>query len=383
MVQFLPQAKINIRPEPLNFKPLANGLTDLAKSYREKQELEQRQAVGEHIANNQYGQASQEAARQGNLDQSIALTRVDQQNQKKAQEEEKRIALKTAGFIQNFIDPISDPRQKTMAVRRLVASHKNFAPALEQAGIDIRDPSQVVSFLKAQAQEFVDPREREMQDAQLGLINAKTDAARARANATRSAGEADRSKLFNMNGRLVRVGADGTAQEVYQSPELDAKVSKNDSIARNISGGLNRLASVPNEFGDDLLENSIGPIQGNDEGGVITTLGRVWGSLNLDSRGSTTEVRNRIAGDTEALAASIKPLIRKPGEGTWTDDDQKRLVSIIGNLATARDANEYLRRLDGVRQRVMSNFGIELPPIGGSQPAQGRLKYNPETGEIE
>ena len=33
----------------------------------------------------------------------------------------------------------------------------------------------------------------------------------------------------------------------------------------------------------------------------------------------TAAVRNRIKGDTEALAAAIKPLIRAPGEGAWTD----------------------------------------------------------------
>ena len=134
--------------------------------------------------------------------------------------------------------------------------------------------------------------------------------------------------------------------------------------AAKISGGLNQLARVPVEYGD-TFRHATGPWQGDDS--FLSNVPKAWGWIanGLWSRGpgTTFEVRRRIAGDVEALSAVLKPLIRKPGEGPWTDADQKRLVSVVGDLAQAGSVEEYYRSLETVRQRVMSNFGIKLPPI--------------------
>lgn len=161
---------------------------------------------------------------------------------------------------------------------------------------------------------------------------------------------------------------------------------KVDNLGQNISGGLDQLARVSSEFSPWTFEAATGTYQG-DPNSYVGSLLRGWGSLiNTGRDRHTSEVRNRIAGDTEALAAAIKPLIRAPGEGPWTDKDQERLVAVVGNLAQANDEGEYHRALEGVRQRVKANFNIDLPPInfperqlGGS----GRPRaQHPQTGEV-
>lgn len=160
-----------------------------------------------------------------------------------------------------------------------------------------------------------------------------------------------------------------------ETRKLEGEVLKQrtpEQAGNNISQGLTRLSTVPQEYGGSFT-SAVGPIRGDDQS-WMAPLARVWGSITssvpfVGGDASPTEVRTRIKADSEALAAAIKPLIRAPGEGAWTDQDQARLVAVVGDLTTARDAAEYQRRLEDVRQRVRSNFNIEVPPIGAGAPS--------------
>lgn len=153
------------------------------------------------------------------------------------------------------------------------------------------------------------------------------------------------------------------------APDALQPGQQDDTKIRNITGGLNELASLPDQF--DSFDNAVGSFRGDETswtGRTVGTLGRVWGSFTsaVERTGtSPSEVRRAIAGSTETLAASIKPLIRGPTEGVWSDADQQRLSSIIGDLAQANNKEEYYRGLEGVRRRVEANFGLKLPPISG------------------
>lgn len=185
-----------------------------------------------------------------------------------------------------------------------------------------------------------------------------------------------------VGNKVLRIRNDGSTEVLFDSAAKRA----NPELQRNISAGLERLAAIPEEFDGDsptggTFSSAVGAFQGDDKSWVMGPLSRAWGSVAsfaLREKGSPTEVRARIAGDTEALAAAIKPLIRAPGEGPWTDADQARLVAVVGDLATSANADEYRRRLEGVRQRVRANFGIELSPIPGVTPKAENVE-----GEIE
>jgi hypothetical protein len=170
------------------------------------------------------------------------------------------------------------------------------------------------------------------------------------------------------NGKFYEVLPDGSMKQV-----LDTTQEPKDKAAQGIAGGLGTLAKIPSEM--DAFEAAVGGWRGDPNSTILGGIARAWGTFSPANWWNTTnadEVRKRILADQEALAAVIKPLIRGPGEGAWTDADQARLVGIVGDLTTARDKEDYMRRLDGVRQRIESNFGIKLPPIGKVGAGEGK-----------
>lgn len=231
----------------------------------------------------------------------------------------------------------------------------------------------------------------------------------------------DGSKVHEVNGQLVRVPRQGQGEVVYGSDpkalrrqealamgmkpgspealfyEANGKVpakfydqkaqdERRAESAPKITEGLRNLAKAPETYGASF-ESAVGPWQGTDPDSLASApfvnTARAIGEISNKLGGgkfSPTEVRSNIKGSTEALAAAIKPLIRAPGEGVWTDADQSRLVAVVGDLATASTADEYYRRLNDVRDRIKANFGLDinfdanpknnarLPPPGG-QPA--------------
>lgn len=242
-------------------------------------------------------------------------------NQDARKEVLKSQLVKNAAGVAQLVAGESDPARQAAMWQQFVAVHPRVAASLPP---ELRNnPAMGAQFVMAQARGYVDPIQQQLLHAKMAAANAK---AAGKANVT---------------------------------PET----------SRNISGGLNRLAQVPSQYSTGDLENAIGTLQGDDNGGILTSLSRVFGSVMSSIGGvSPTEIRDRIRGDTEALAAAIKPLIRKPGEGAWTDEDQARLVSVVGDLARANTPKQYMQRLQDVRQRVMSNFGVPLPEIGATGP---------------
>lgn len=191
-------------------------------------------------------------------------------------------------------------------------------------------------------------------------------------------------------GYVHRLASDGSGYlytaagepvfETKKSAEARASVATSNEAGPGIVGGLNRLMQVPAEYGDQALVRAIGPWSGAEPtpaGGImgaLTSAGSILPRLRGESiaafegGAAPTEVRNRIAGDLQTLAAAIKPLIRKTGEGPWTDADQRKLENIIGNPATARTREEYERAIEGVRERLIANFpGMKLPELSRNQ----------------
>jgi hypothetical protein len=148
-----------------------------------------------------------------------------------------------------------------------------------------------------------------------------------------------------------------------------AQKQRKTQMAPRIVEGLKNLSKMADTYNDAAFENSLGPIQGSDpdSGGLLTApianIARLYGeAANVVQGGNATpnEVRNNVRGSTEALAAAIKPLIRDPGEGVWTDADQERLVGIVGDLGQTSSKKEYRKRLNAVADRIRSNFGLQI-----------------------
>jgi len=164
-------------------------------------------------------------------------------------------------------------------------------------------------------------------------------------------------QAFLLNGKLPAAAYEQIAQRQRRA-----------ATAPKIAEGLQNLNNMTDTYNDAAFENSVGPFQGSNPDGLVNGalintargLGEAWNTIE-GGNATPNEVRNNIVGATEALAAAIKPLIRAPGEGVWTDADQARLVSIVGDLSQSSNKAEFKRRLNAVRDRIKSNFELDIP----------------------
>ena len=278
--------------------------------------------------------------RQGTQDQRAATEFSNQQTDRKTDRFREQVKI-LSGFTRDHILTEQDPAVRAQKWQQLLDSH----PDLKDAPDAYRDPATGPElFVSTATGGITDP----LKQAQLLKLQQENDA----------------------------------------KAKAAAKVS---NLGQNISGGLNQLAEIPNKYSggivSDPFASAVGSIRGQeDDGGWLPTMsdvGKVWGSLtNIAGNATTSEVRNRIKGDTEALAAAIKPLIRAPGEGPWTDKDQERLVAVVGNLALANTRDEYKRAVEGVRERVMKNFNIDLPPVSWADEQAAVDPASVQAGEV-
>lgn len=167
-------------------------------------------------------------------------------------------------------------------------------------------------------------------------------------------------------------------------------MSGNQRVLQNIESGLGNLRKATDKYDDVSFESALGPLQGGDPdsliGSGVAGAARLGGEVtNYFGGGKTppTRVRSDIKGSTEALAAAIKPLIRSPGEGVWTDADQARLVAIVGDLPEARTKAEYKQRLNDVRDRLKANFGLDINFDAGDMPTSTPAGPGPTAPQSE
>ena len=345
MRQHISNALVDFKPIERSSESIGNALDALRKQ-------ERRIAIGNALEQGGYQTAAQKAFGGGDL-----RTGMQFQNALEAQNARAAAAARAAA-------------QAEESRRRFDLSHnlQKQQLNLSRQRMTAQDPREQMKIrMESAAAVGLDPKSRESREYVLtGRISQQM-----------------KDNIFSRRaGAAQQMGLQpGTDQ--FKNFVLTGKVAKpQDDMSKNISAGLQRLDQARKDYGDDQLERSIGPFQGGDTY-ILSPLARAYGSISNALRGgqnNTTEIRARIAGDVEALAATIKPLIRKPGEGPWTDADQRRLVSVVGDLAEARSAEEYRRSLENVRRRVMSNFGINLPPL---PPSNDQKQSDIPSGAIE
>jgi hypothetical protein len=158
-----------------------------------------------------------------------------------------------------------------------------------------------------------------------------------------------------------------TVTSEKERAKFNAYTSRKQAQAPNLKAGLRNIKTYVDNLDNTSFENALGPLQGAEPGNIITQqlarVPRAGGEIaNYFEGGKTapTEIRNQIGGSAQALSAAIKPLVRAPGEGIWTDKDQELLDRIVGNLAESRNKSEFASRLQGVANRIQDNFGIDL-----------------------
>lgn len=172
-----------------------------------------------------------------------------------------------------------------------------------------------------------------------------------------------------------------------------------------LTGVLEKARDLPTEFGKEATERAMGPAQATTDDQRNVSLGvpgagasfspdaigqdiaRGWAEAKAWFSGGAkpSEVRDRIEAQGSRISALMKPLIREPGEGTWTDKDQAFLERLTNGLSRSRDLGEYGRRLDDITNFIQDTTGekLQLNPPTGKPSANAPISAEDERTTLE
>lgn len=302
----------------------------------------------------------------------LDMQKEQQQYQRgRDQKQDARQEVQWFGEQSAAVDRMQGP-QRAQAWQTILARHGTDGLSPEEL-----DPVTGPKLLMAAAGKWRDPRDDRMKDLELQGAEARIGLTRAQTVAAQRALDPN-ADYKNRLAQLQAAGldpnsADGrhfalTGKLPAASFEQAANKQRRSEMAPTIASGLQNLNAMADKYDDTAFDAAVGPYAGATPdglaGAIPINIARGVGEIKAALGGANaapSEVRNDITGATEALAAAIKPLIRGPGEGVWTDQDQARLVSIVGDLAQSRNKTEYRRRLNAVRDRIRANFNLDIP----------------------
>lgn len=135
---------------------------------------------------------------------------------------------------------------------------------------------------------------------------------------------------------------------------------------------LTKITSALNKVDEQLdkfKEGGLGPMYQNESlaYGVLPGLKPVTQQLRESGliKGKKQTDRDVLDSNINALGAVLKPMVRQPGEGTWTDADQKFLMSLLPTPNGYAPAKEIVKGLrSNLAQQINQHRAIQgLPPI--------------------
>jgi len=346
----------------LDVRGFGNALGEFGTAMKERGERQQNALIGGKLAAGDYAGGASEAFRLGKLDTGLGIQKFKTAQDTAAEERQTKLIQRMAGLAEdarNEKDPArqADKFKKFMAIPGVM----NALPEAYRA-----DPHAALGYIVSSAYPK-DPLERRKTESDIAASGATAYAQRQHGDYYKAQAAALATKagyeVKEVGGKLVAYdkAAPAKATVIYGGGDAN--------VAENISGGLTELAGIPQRY--DAFEHGVGTFRGSESHHPMGYLARTWGSVSSlvqGTRDSPSEVRRAIDGSVQTLAASIKPLIRKPGEGTWGIIDQEKLESVVGNLKLANNKAEYYRGLEEVRRRLKANFNVDLPPIPGVTP---------------
>ncbi len=323
---------------------------------------------------------------------------MEQQRFKSEQEtqelaREQALAKRFAAIGQAF-DAEKDDAKATQMLQSLYQKDSRIAEAIKKnlPPEFHNDPRAISRYWTAVANGYEKPRDVRAQEAKI-----KEDESRADLNAAQA--EAARAKPTDIQKRgkddvIEQIIPDPTAPGGKRAVQLSGPTAGqvDPSTTTNLTGGLKELADIPGRYGGDggafgasVFDQAVGGVQGNDPSGeswynivgpTARGLGNAWSKMPWvagPASSSPDEVRRAIEGATNTVAANVKKLIKPPGaaEGTWSEGDQKYLMTIVGNLLQTKDLTSYNRELGNMTRRINANFGTKLPMPDGSASEAG------------
>jgi lysozyme len=160
----------------------------------------------------------------------------------------------------------------------------------------------------------------------------------------------------------VLAGEKTEAQErAKKKVELDHARTIAQQGGKSMVAGVERLKAIPGWAGDSF-EKTIGPFDNFTGPYGALPIGPAVGYLStLGKDVGTTQVRDAIKADVRAMMMKAKEMVRGPGEGVWTDADQRNLDEIAGDILGSRDRAAYDAAVGNIAGRI---YDIYLAPKG-------------------
>lgn len=172
---------------------------------------------------------------------SLRATRRDEFNQQKQDRAHKALAATVQAIGQE------PPEVQAQYWQQLRSRVPDFDDDIRQMGADPDDYAAASRLILARAQGYQDPLSRRKAEADIANTEAQTQHYLSQA---RQKAEAAGFKTNVVGGRIVATDQQGNTRIIYEAPESSA----DPAIAQRISGGLNRLATVPEDVGTGSFE---------------------------------------------------------------------------------------------------------------------------------
>lgn len=311
----LTMPRINARNAMIDIDGLKQSLQSLDKDIQRRNQLKENEMMGERLAAGDLQGAEEMAFRNGNLDQGLAIRTRRQSEGDQQTERERQLALRTAGYFQNYVMKETDPLRKKSLVTSWLRSNPGADKEIMSAGIDPEDYEGVARFVIAEAQPFLDQKAQ----ADLERINASRDSEIAQAAKYRS--ETIPTNSFNLDN--FGMDADGNLVRV-ENRVAGASDSQDGSMSYGTTGGV--------DFGPTGVQS------GDVPGVVVQDGGKAaprWVSQEREGQGA-------IANSSAEQQASIRRL--REAQAVWRatygkDPPSGYIYAQDGSLIDLKNAN--------------------------------------------
>jgi hypothetical protein len=150
--------------------------------------------------------------------------------------------------------------------------------------------------------------------------------------------------------KAAETTAEHSAKVAGDEAAKRVKANENAQKMADLFGSLGKHGRVKG------IESVIGPFDNSYVGRKIADMNVFSGPTGEDAG-----VRSLIEGDMAALAAIAKNVTRVPGEGNFTDADQKLLIDAIGSVLDAPNAEAYQKAVNEAKSRAEKLLGVKLP----------------------
>jgi hypothetical protein len=377
-------------PSPFDFSGLDQGIDALGQRFEKNRLLDQSKQIGSAIQSGGYGDGADAAFAQGNVSLGTQLAGVEQSdedrdfNRNRLMTQDRRAAgadarsqelhglnvqstrddiqTKLTGRVAGVAQMIrneADPERKAMMTQTFLNANPRMKQLLESYGFDANNPDATYDMIIAEARGMTDPKASEY-------------------------------KTFKPDEGIYRAGPQGL--DVVREPQVGAGGGKPPSGYRYAQDGQ-ALEAIPGGPATKLGGDMVGRVA------ALQTAKENFAAVRQFYEGQGTGDRiNQLANRGKAgqiernVSLAIEAALRAMTGAAAPESEVANYLNIFGpsELDTPATIKDKLDRLESFMANVEANIaqgrgaspGAPPPPSGASQPAQ-RLRFNPETGELE